>query len=950
MAINFLNDVSFNKNEIIQPVLENQANDTAAGTPVDGQLYYDTTNNQVKYGEGSAWVALATGGGSVTSVALTETGDALTITGSPITGAGTINIAGAGSTSQYIRGDLTLATFPTIPTVNDATITLTMGDGLSSSGGSFTLNQSNNETFTFTVGEGTGITVATGSVGIDYAGSDNAILSASAATPVSADQLWFNDDGDNTIKRATIADIVALAPQGDITAITEGAGITVTNGTGPIPSIAVDYAGTDNVILEATDDAGNAVGTSDKIMTSNNSTNAVEYHNVSDLPFTNNAGDITGVTAGTYLSGGGSSGSVTINHDSTTRSDTTSSSSLSFGGTFDAVDSVSTNATGHVTAINVETFTMPSNPNTNETYTLPVAAGAANTAIINLTAGGSGSGIKSSVTFSGTANEIAVTESTGNNGSITIGLPDDVTIAGELTVSGTGQSSFAGQVTVPATPSASTDAASKGYVLSQVGGVGKFQGGYNASTNSPALTGGSNVALDQGDFYVVTTDGTFFSDTVEVGDFIFANNAIAASSTPSASDYTTVIADENIAGAASTDGATQKGVAGFNSAHFNVTANGWVSSDIYGGSSTLGIVPSGGSGSTFLRGDGTWQAANNYTLPAATATVRGGVELFSDTVQSTSANSVTTTASRTYGVQVNSAAQMVVNVPWSDTNAGGTVTSVGIAAGYIMDVSMNSGSNPITGAGQFLIDVDASELADMTQTITTSDEAFVLDVSETGKDQGKRKRWAEIISDLNLATGSIPTVNNSTITLSAGNFISGGGAFTLNQASNETITFNVDQGTASAKGAVIVAGTDPISVGYSSGTATVSIADSAAAQKGAVIVSGGTGIDVSYSSGTATVSQTSGSTGGFSGALTSATSGIARAEAGGVTTFTLTTATLFGAATNSRQCIVEVMDGTSYATVYPEVARAATTTIEVKFKGSVANDAYDISIVHAGSN
>ena len=45
MAINFLNDVSFNKNEIIQPVLENQANDASAGTPVDGQLYYNTTDN-----------------------------------------------------------------------------------------------------------------------------------------------------------------------------------------------------------------------------------------------------------------------------------------------------------------------------------------------------------------------------------------------------------------------------------------------------------------------------------------------------------------------------------------------------------------------------------------------------------------------------------------------------------------------------------------------------------------------------------------------------------------------------------------------------------------------------------------------------------------------------------------------------------------------------------------
>jgi len=313
MAINFLNDVSFNKNEIIQPVLENQINDTAAGTPVDGQLYYDTTNNVVKYGEGGSWEALATGGGTVTSVGITETGNALTITNSPITGSGNINIAGAGSTAQYIRGDLSLATFPSIPTVNDSTITLTMGNGLSSSSGSFTLNQGSNETFTFTVGEGTGITVASGSVGIDYAGTDNAILSASAATPAAADQLWFNDDGDDTIKRATIADIVALAPQGDITALTEGAGITITSASGPVPTVAVDYAGTDNVILEATDDAGNAVSTSDKIMTSNNSTNAVEYHNVSDLPFTNNSGDITSVGAGSGLTGGGNSGGVTLN-------------------------------------------------------------------------------------------------------------------------------------------------------------------------------------------------------------------------------------------------------------------------------------------------------------------------------------------------------------------------------------------------------------------------------------------------------------------------------------------------------------------------------------------------------------------------------------------------------------------------------------------------------------
>ena len=122
-----------------------------------------------------------------------------------------------------------------------------------------------------------------------------------------------------------------------------------------------------------------------------------------------------------------------------------------------------------------------------------------------------------------------------------------------------------------------TSAAVKAYADSLIVGGLIYQGGYNATTNTPALTGASNVALNQGDFYVVTTAGTFFTENVEVGDFIFANSNIAANSSPSLSDYTVVIADQNVAGEGATDGATQKGVAGFNSAHFNVTANGFVS-------------------------------------------------------------------------------------------------------------------------------------------------------------------------------------------------------------------------------------------------------------------------------------------------------------------------------------------------------------------------------------
>ena len=63
--------------------------------------------------------------------------------------------------------------------------------------------------------------------------------------------------------------------------------------------------------------------------------------------------------------------------------------------------------------------------------------------------------------------------------------------------------------------------------------------------------------------------------------------------------------------------------------------------------------------------DGIESSANKYILPLATSTGRGGIELYSNTDNPTSANSVTSTAGRTYGIQLNSSNQAVVNVPWA---------------------------------------------------------------------------------------------------------------------------------------------------------------------------------------------------------------------------------------------------------------------------------------------
>jgi hypothetical protein len=68
----------------------------------------------------------------------------------------------------------------------------------------------------------------------------------------------------------------------------------------------------------------------------------------------------------------------------------------------------------------------------------------------------------------------------------------------------------------------------------------------------------------------------------------------------------------------------------------------------------------------------TWieETDTDTTYSTATTTTEGLVKIEDDTAQTIAANTVTATASRTYGVQLNSSDQAVVNVPWTDTDTG----------------------------------------------------------------------------------------------------------------------------------------------------------------------------------------------------------------------------------------------------------------------------------------
>ena len=668
-------------------------------------MIYRTDTNQMKYHTGSnTWVAFGTSGGTVTSVNISSATGTISVGGGAITTAGTltVNLPTSGVTAgSYTSADISVNAYGIITAASSG------GAGTMSSWKIGSTTGTDQDVTNGQVVDIVGGLYISGSVGgtrtvtLDHdatsrSNSTSTGAPAAGATFTAIDSITSNSTGH--ITGVNTKTVTMPADNQGVTSVGSGAGLTGGTITSS-GSLAVDYVGSDNVILAAADGVTTpiTVASTDKIIISDATDSNVKYVNISQLTaavgggtvtsvsashagnaftaaiggnasvnpsvditmagtsaqYVNGAGnlttfpsipqgDITAVTVTAPITGGGTSGSVAIGHASQTDTESTDAATLTFGGTFDAYTDVTTNATGHVTDHEITTFTLPANPNVNttslpvknsagttqftsnqstgvrfaasgatsiafsagtdlvtfsstdnnETYTLPVSAGTAvsghTVADFNLTAGGTGSGIKSRVTLAGKDSNILITETTGNNGVVKIALTDDVTIVSDLTVgdnvtltsgnlnvSGTG--SFTGQVSGP-TATASTSFPNLAQVELLIAGVGIFQGAYNASTNSPALSGASNVALNLGDYFVVSVagnNGGYFSN-LEPGDFIFANADIAAASSPAASAYTVVQADANIAAAGSTDGGTNKGVSGFDSANFTVSANGWV--------------------------------------------------------------------------------------------------------------------------------------------------------------------------------------------------------------------------------------------------------------------------------------------------------------------------------------------------------------------------------------
>jgi hypothetical protein len=269
----------------------------------------------------------------------------------------------------------------------------------------------------------------------------------------------------------------------------------------------------------------------------------------------------------------------------------------------------------------------------NTTYDLSVPTG---TTDIRLAATGPSS--NDDVTISGTTNEVDITRIGAQE--LRVGLTDDVTITGELTVSGTGQSSFGGQVTIPQVPTADTDAASKHYVDQAVTGALSYQGGYNPSTNTPDLTTSPN-SIEKGWTYTVTADGTFFGEQLRVGDVLIAEIDDPSSLT----DWTTVQNNIDLADLTTVGIGNVNPGEGIDVVYSNGTAT--VSGEDSSASNKGIVIVNGGTGIdvTYLNGtatvshDGTNQSAKRVNLNSGSTGISrseaGGITTFTIDVTTT---------------------------------------------------------------------------------------------------------------------------------------------------------------------------------------------------------------------------------------------------------------------------------------------------------------------------
>ncbi len=557
MAVKFLDNLDLNDNQLLNARLENLASDP--GSANTGDIIYNSTSNLFKYYNGSSWVDPSAGtynqwtlqGDSGSNQAIIEDtvvdfAGGTGINTATTTNTLTINLAEATST---VRGGIELFS-DTDQSVAANTVSTTAartyGIQLNSSGQAVV-----NVPWADTVGGEFGLAGDSGSTQtIDVGASDTLTIAGGTGISTAA-----GATDTVTITNTDITSIALQSTSGSNSTIVHDGTIKISAGTG----ITTTGDGSGQVTIAATGSGSMSSFT----LTGDSGSNQT----ISD-------GDTLDIEGGTLINTQvGATDKLQVNHDSVTRSDGGSSSTLAFGGTFTATDGVTSTAQGHVTGLTTKTYTLPSAPaDTNTTYTLDARAVAADSVALDLDAS---TGTDSTVSLQKASdNNIAIVRSSATL--VTFGLQNSISLSGEVDTStlnvnstsafGDTLSMEGSKITNLLTPTAAADAATKGYVDTSVVGNLVFQGGYDAATNTPDLDSSPSASIKKGWSYVVTAAGSFFTETVEVGDFL-----IAQQDAPTTLAHWVTV--QNNIGIATT---TTPGIASFAAANFAVSAAGAV--------------------------------------------------------------------------------------------------------------------------------------------------------------------------------------------------------------------------------------------------------------------------------------------------------------------------------------------------------------------------------------
>ena len=419
------------------------------------------TGVTITNGAGSIEIAAAGSGGTVTSVAVSGTDGIDVDSGSPITGAGTIalglsnvpNSSLANSSVSY--GGVSVALGAT-----DATPAFDLSDATS-----------------LPIGAGTTGTLATtrGGTGLtSYTTGD--ILFSSASNTLS--KLGIGSNGQ--VLAVSAAGIVewTTPTTGDITSISNATngGVDVTNGTGPDPTLAIDINNLSAAVIDVAADfiafsdegtagdptkkesiadlitaiAGTGLTATSGVLSANDTTSSL---------YTDITGDVSITAAGVSSVNSVQANSVALTTDTTgnyvqslanaTNGGTTIVNGVTEGGEASIKLNINdlgaaTIAAGDKIAFSDEgTGGDPTKNGTIDTVaTLFAGAGlTATNAVIAVDYGSTSQTAaqgNTAVSFLGTTNEIELSTNTfttvGGGGSVTVGLPDNVTITNNLTV------------------------------------------------------------------------------------------------------------------------------------------------------------------------------------------------------------------------------------------------------------------------------------------------------------------------------------------------------------------------------------------------------------------------------------------------------------------------------------------------------------------------------------